>query len=196
VCVVGYNLVHEWEWWAPLSEEFAISTRQREYLEAGRKTADNGSKFWWRSMCSAAAVVASVRGDAPAQELSPELASSFLEQIARVQTVKCSPLGDRSRPSREMIRRCPPRFLIPELRVLRPGVLLCLGNRAWDAITDAFPVNETVHDAHFRRGTARIFDRHVHILRIPHPGGAWALWPKGQAEMVRSLVSEPVASLD
>lgn len=102
-------------------------------------------------MCSASAVLDSLEGKVPTERPSPEAAGAALDRIARAQTIKCSPLGDRSAPSGEMISRCPSRYL-PELEVLQPGALVALGERARDAIEGPLQVRWTEQPAHFKRG--------------------------------------------
>jgi uracil DNA glycosylase superfamily protein len=188
LCIVGWNLRHEGSWWAPLVEEYVITARVREEFEAGRKRHRNGGGFGYGAMASAQAILASSANETPEEKPSAQSLIKTLDQVARVQTVKCAPLGNRSHPRREMVRRCPTRFFLKELTVFRPGALLALGVEARDAITQAGGEPEwKTWQQNFQRGTMEIAGHHTEVFVVPHPGGAWALWPDGQRKLVKNL---------
>jgi len=191
VCLIGWNLVHHGEWWAPLIEEFVISGNQRTSLVGGKRSAAR-SRFWWGSMASAAALVASLRGAPLVARPEPHDVAPVLDEVARVQAVKCSPLGRRSNPSREMTRRCPKRFLLRELEILEPAAMLCLGSAARGALGEGIDIQWREWEDNFQRGTCVLDGGRADVLVVPHPGGAWARWPAGQDKLVASLSAEPL----
>jgi hypothetical protein len=193
LCLVGWNLHHEGNWWAPLIEEYVIAGEVREEFESGRKRHRKGGGFGYGAMASAAAILASAVGEKPDQRPSPQSLVDTLDQVARVQTVKCAPVGARSRPSREMVRRCPSRFFLKEVAVLEPGVLLALGVKARDAIGEAAEVRWRSWQEDFQRGEMDLGGHRVEVFAVPHPGGAWGRWPNGQKKLVSSLKRRPLA---
>jgi len=116
LCVVAINLnldtdEPEQDWWET-TVEYAISARTGEYLGAGLYSHPlwPPSKTGYRMAASAAAVLTAWNGMRPpsAVEPDPRALVGFLEHIARVQTIKCSP-RDRlaGQPTFAMWRQCP-----------------------------------------------------------------------------------------
>jgi hypothetical protein len=192
VCIVGMNINHGGDWWS-VTDEYAIEREQLAQLEAGHRANAKHSLFAYRSAATAAALLASLDGSEPIEEPEPQTAGAALQRISRLQAVKCSPLGDKSTPTKPMGLACPPRYFIKELAVLRPSVLIGFGEEAEWAIKQAGGVTLVRADDHYKRsrislragGTAEVFV-------LPHPAAFGSLWAKGQAALVADLLKHPV----
>ena len=196
VCIVSLNInAAEPDWWS-IAEEYGIASAVIESFEAGDRTPFGSSLFWWRLLSTANAIVASLDGLKPTHEPDTvERAADVLERISRVQAVKCVPLRKRSYPTDAMRTQCPDRFALHELEVLQPGVLVALGNDAFEAVQllrdeGADWVEQTDH---FFRGTLALPHGDVAVLWLYHPNSR-GLWEQGQADLVASLRARPVAS--
>jgi hypothetical protein len=87
---------------------------------------DEGSRFGFGAMRSAAALVDLLDGQRPRHREPAELVDT-VARVARLQAVKCVPRNEASRPLRGMWKHCPRLLLEDELDVLRPRFLLVLG---------------------------------------------------------------------
>ena len=166
VCVVSLNInAAEPEWWS-IAEEYGIASEVARALAADERHVF-GSQFWWRMLSTTNAAVTSLDGGDPNEELvSPEQGMTVLERISRVQAVKCAPLYDRSYPTPAMRSRCPSRFAVPELGVLDPGVLVAMGNDAFEAVQALRDdgADWTEQSDVFWRGVLRLPRREVDVL--------------------------------
>jgi hypothetical protein len=194
VCIVSLNINHAEAGWWSIAVEYAIAGAMIESFEAGDRTPFGRSLFSWRLLCTANAVVASLDGRTPTHEPDTvERAADVLERISRVQAVKCAPLGDRSYPTDAMRVQCPERFALRELEVLQPGVLVALGNDAFEAVQllrdeGAVWVEKTDH---FQRGALELPHGDVAVLWLYHPN-SHGLWKQGQVDLVASLRARPL----
>ena len=195
VVLVGLNLRLEWTE-STVAIEYVIAEADRDQFERGRRQSDYGSRFAYRSMCAAAAILASREGAASLPDPTPESLTAVMDRVARVQLVKCNPNSEvvyRGAPSKEMCRRCPERFLFPELRVLRPGALVSFGQDAFDAISVHGGVRWTRNMGYFCRGTFEFAGSSAELFWLPHPSGP--NWTKGYPSLIRSLRRRPAKTV-
>jgi hypothetical protein len=200
VCYAGWNINHDGSEWYGLLEELVLVDADRQTLSGDHKQNRWGSRFAYRSMASVAAVVDSQLGHEPLEEPAADVLAPYTRHVCRVQAVKCVPLGNRSNPSREMDQRCPRRFLLPELEVLRPNALVIFGDRPLNAIVDAMESNGwKSFDWHpkfsggYARGSTRSpWGQWLTIFAVWHP--AYSGWPAAHAKLVSDLRRRPVGS--
>lgn len=61
-------------------------------------------------------------------ELSPKKLASIWDKVCYLEAIKCSPANNsNSKPSSEMYKICPKEYLLKELQILKPKVLIVLG---------------------------------------------------------------------
>jgi hypothetical protein len=194
LCLVALNINSaEAVWWAAPTEEYAIAGHVIDGLGEGRKQIWRGSSFHYRAMASALAILTSADGAEPTIAPAPQEAATAMQRVARVQAVKCSPLKDRSYPTKDMQDNCPPRFAQHELSVLQPGSLLALGVEARIAVELLGDVSWARPRSGFLRGSIRIKGRTSEVFVVPHPNSWGSHWPRAQAALVRSLKSRPAS---
>jgi hypothetical protein len=191
VVLAGLNLRLEWTE-STVAIEYLIAEADRSQFKQGRRQSDYRSNFPYRSMCAAAAVLASQDGSVPLLAPSPQSLEAVNDRVARVQFVKCNPNSDvvvRGAPAAQMCRRCPQRFLFDELRVLGPGALVIFGQDAFDAISVHGGVHWRRNRDYFCRGTFQFGDGASELFWLPHPSGS--NWSRGYPTLIRSLRSRP-----
>ena len=109
------DLEHAISW-----EHYVKRTFERDRLS------EDGSRFGGDSTRAAGLVLDSIAGrpirDRPARELV-----DVLRQTARLQTVKCVPKTQVSKPTPEMTQRCPAFLLRDELKILAPAAVITFG---------------------------------------------------------------------
>jgi hypothetical protein len=89
------------------------------------------SPFYWNLLSTAQAVLTSIDGGQPTERPPTADAGIAHERISRVQAIKCSPLLEASsRLPAGMTQQCPPCFAVSEIELLRPGVLVAMGDPA------------------------------------------------------------------
>jgi hypothetical protein len=191
VVLVGLNLRLEWTE-STVAIEYLIAEGDRAQFQAGRRQSDYRSNFPYRSMCAAAAIIASREGGVPVLAPSPQSLEAVMDQVARAQLVKCNPNSDvafRGAPSAQMCRRCPQRFLFQELNVLQPGALVIFGQDAFDAMSDHGGVRWRRNSGYFCRGTFEFADAAPELFWLPYTSGS--TWSRGYPTLIRSLRSRP-----
>jgi hypothetical protein len=196
LCVVAINLnldtdTPEDDWW-DITVEYGITDHVGEYLGAGRHTSPKWgpSRTGYRMAASAAAVSAWWEGRPPhpAVEPDPRTLVGFLEHIARVQAVKCSPRGRRAgQPAPAMWRQCPPRYLGAELAILRPGVLLVLGTAPRRALGALGETALEIDTPEFAYGSFTLGDLQPELFWLPHPNNRRGGWARGQRQLLSYL---------
>ncbi len=203
VAVLGMNLRYaggDWE----LAMEHRIAVEPGCGQEAKlRSQGGRAHRSYWSkgTMRDVAAVLRSARSASAIDTKDPNELADALLASARLQAVKCSPIGGRSSPEPAMSERCPRLFLRAELAVLRPSVLLAYGGPAHAAVHQVGTV--TVDEKATRtsaKGTSLLtFRRGTLVL----PGGASILvfllthpahggWHQAHRELVASLTTRPI----
>jgi len=191
VCLIGMNINHHGDWWS-ITDEYAIVAEQVKYLAQGNYQI-KGSKFAYRSGATAMAVQASLDRLEPTEAPHPTEVPAALERFARLQLVKCSPLGERSKPTQEMCVRCPPRFLARELEILQPGVIIAFGVDARQTLGSLGDIVWNAPVEGYWRGSLRTGRSDpVDVFAVPHPQAHGKAWPKGQAALVVDVRARPV----
>lgn len=177
-------------WWS-VAKEYGIARDQQRDLAKGVLRQD-GSSFAYRSMATAAALVTHLAGEEPAAEPRPQSLSGVVDEIARVQAVKCSPREAKSEPTQEMRRECPPRFAVRELEILKPGVLVGLGKVARSAICLLGGASLSKVSPHLERGTIAINGTSSEVFIVPHPAAYANAWDLAQADLIEDLRRNPL----
>jgi hypothetical protein len=194
VCLVSLNINNDTRkddgWWT-IGVEYAIAETAIEVLEQGGHK-PHGSWFAYRSMATALAALASLDGQKPIEQPTPQEAAIAYDRVARVQAVKCSPTRNSSRPTKAMRLNCPKRFACRELALLRPGVLVALGGDARAAIELLGKASWTEHGNQFHRGKITMAQSAIDVLALPHPASHGNTWATGQQELVASLHARPL----
>jgi len=197
VCVVGWNINHGGEDWFPLTEEHVIATASRAKLAKGDYTVW-GSMFAYRSMSAAAAVNDALGGAEPVEKPRPQDLFAYFARVARIQAVKCAPLENRSNPTSEMNRLCPPAFLAEELAILKPRALIVFGEAAKEGVLSV--LREMDPHPHWSTKTTDGCGRResntpwgpLDLFSMWHP--SYARWQTAQRSLISSLVANPLTS--
>lgn len=117
-----------------LGDELGIVDEVQREMETGRDRvpAHDNSTFGPGCAIYADAVIRWLEsGEPPVNPKDPrELAEEAVyRRFARLQTVKCSPFNSEvNQPTPEMARNCPETYLADELKLLRPRVIVAMGN--------------------------------------------------------------------
>jgi len=196
VCVAGWNLNHRGKDWFPLTAEHVIARASRAELAVGKRKVW-GSLFAYRSMSAAAAAHDAVRGATPVVNRRPQELAAYFDDIARVQVVKCAPLGDRSNPSDAMNVECPPRFLLAELQILRPRVLIVFGGAAREGVLSALRTIDKAEPnwshptrSGYGRRESQVSWGPLDVLGMWHP--TYARWPHALTALIDDLTARPL----
>ncbi len=193
VAVLGMNLRYaggDWE----LAMEHRIAVEPGCGQEAKlRSQGGRAHRSYWSkgTMRDVAAVLRSTRGAPLLDTKDPNELADALLASARLQAVKCSPIGGRSSPEPAMSERCPQQFLRAELGVLKPSVLLAYGGPAHGAVHQAGNVTINEKITRFRRGTLALSGgTSIDVLLLTHP--AHGGWHQAHRELVVSLTTRPI----
>ena len=114
----------------------------------------------------------------PETEFSPSASvdragtADVWEQVAYLQSVKCSPdQGDRGSPTDTMVANCPPRYLAKELERIDPSVLLVIGKGTWWSVAEALGGKPPDGDRYAdRRSIGLKGGRELDVFYVVHPG--------------------------
>ncbi len=191
VAVLGLNLRYGGEHW-----EFAMEHRitldrnggQEVSLQAGRRA--HGSNWATGTMKDAAAVYRSATGVSPNGTPDGNELANALRRIARIQAIKCSPVGGRSSPTDNMVGHCPRQFLRKELEVLRPAVVLAYGKATHAALLGLGDNRLETRTRAFQRGKLCVWDESIIVFLMTHP--AHGRWNLAHRELAESLEANPV----
>lgn len=109
--------------------------------------------------------------------IQPTAVADQYENIAFLNHVKCSPLGERSKPTDKMWENCGQHILLEELRILRPQWLIVLGSgdNIWALNQNLMKSNTLDDDQEFKSYITQAFGTHTKVVSVPHPakvGGA------------------------
>jgi uracil-DNA glycosylase len=108
-------------------------------------------------------------------------------------------LGDRSNPSSAMNANCPSRFLLAELRILRPRVLIVFGAAAREGALSAIRTIDEAepHWPHktrsgYGRRESRVEWGPLDVLGMWHP--TYARWPDALQALIADLAAHPLGA--
>jgi hypothetical protein len=189
LCVVGVNLRYDGGDW-DFGIEFRIATDpggQEQAMRRGRKQIHK-SLFAWRSLSDGSSVLRAAAGASSLEHESGDELAETLLRTARLQAVKCSPDDHRrSQRSEAMRELCPPRYLGPEVDILRPSALVTYGGEAWSAIHRIGEVHMTEQAGDFIRARFSRRDNECEVFAMPHPASHGLTWPNAHRALLASL---------
>jgi hypothetical protein len=111
-------------------------------------------------------------------------ASAFLE------AVKCSPRRTSSRPTEEMWRNCPDRYLVAELEQLTPSTLLLIGHETVRAVSGLLSTQLVEGHPNVWRGRSVLGGREVELVGCNHP--SFGHWRTSTPSLASSLALHPL----
>lgn len=137
-----------------------------------------------------AAIRASQDGRPIEGEIVPALAARGWEDCAFFEAIKCSPESGVSAPTEAMWQNCPPRYLLDELEILRPRVVVAIGVRVGEWARRLLAVQELAVDLPgLRRGQGRLADGEVDVICLNHP--SFGNCKPSREALLATLRSEP-----
>jgi len=153
-----------------LLSEHEISWRHHCVLENDQKS-DEGSWFAYRMLRSAAALLDCGDKLPITDRDRPQDLVDALHRTARLQAVKCVPRRHRSKPTSAMEQACAPFLLEDELGILRPRVILALGNVPDQAISrlSGYQYLESASSEFLWRHRLAANWGSSEVFAIPHP---------------------------
>jgi uracil-DNA glycosylase len=84
--------------------------------------------------------------------------------------VKCSPRdGGRGSAKSAMAANCPPRYLLKELEILKPRVVLVVGKQTWWSVAGALKVSPPADGAAARGSSNVLKGRRLEVFFVVHP---------------------------
>ena len=173
--------------------EYEIAAEQLRVLASGGKR-PHGGPLAYGSARAASAVLESAAGrSGHIFEAADELAM-VLDRTARLQAVKCSRNDHLSPRTDSMKTNCPPLYLRRELAVLKPSVVVNLGNEAWDAIDAIGDIDESVPGDHFSRSRVRVEDLSFEMVWLHHPAARNGLWEVSLDLLLSNLAEHPIGT--
>lgn len=191
VCLVGITPNMDDNAWWSIALEYGITGHVINAFDSGLERVSQfaRSPFHYRAATTAAAVLDWLEGRPPPLGLrQPKTLASVVEKISRLQAVKCIPRTDRGKTTDAMCERCPERFLLRELEVLEPGVIVALGKQPREALARTGRLDLSVEKPAFRCGALKLAARTIDCFALPHPSARPpADWEAGYAGLVRYL---------
>lgn len=148
-------------WWIRLE-------RIRE-LRRGRHRA-----FDYRLGTFVALALASLGGAPLDPEPDPESVADAWEAAAFLESVKCSPERGVGAPTGAMWRNCPDRYLVDELALLAPSVVIAVGKAPCEVLRRLLSAEIDEATPGFSRSQGACGGRDVEVLGCNHPSfGHW-----------------------
>lgn len=196
ICVVGTNIRRHDErpqWEYALEHRIALDPKSGQVPRLRRGNDPHGSRWARSTMRDVVAVQRSMRGESELNHQDNlELADAMLSS-ARIQAVKCSPLGGRGTPTLTMSRQCPSRYLGREIEVIRPSILLVYGVVARWGIARLGKITLEKSERRFRRGKVQFsaFTCEAFFLFHPAHGG----WSRAHEALKESLKQRPAGAM-
>jgi hypothetical protein len=191
VCLVGITPNMDDNAWWSIGLEYGITGHVIDAFDAGLERVPEfpRSPFHYRATVTAAAILEWLAGrQPPLGRPHPKALPPVLENIARLQVVKCIPRSARGKTTDAMSERCPGRFLVHELEVLQPAVVVALGRQPREALERLGDIELTVHESAFRYGNLPVAGRTASCFALPHPSARPPVeWEAGYAELGRYL---------
>jgi hypothetical protein len=160
VAALGINF-HDYgglgaQWW--------IRRGSNDRLRQGKR-----KLFDYRAGSYLALAHASLDGEALEEAPDPRRVADAWDRSAFLEAVKCAPHKGVSEPTDAMRRNCPARYLVDELPLLEPGVLVVVGRWVGDALAELVAVERTEQRPGLWRGAGALGGRGVEILCCNHP---------------------------
>jgi hypothetical protein len=151
VLCIGINL-YDWGGWNALKNLFCKENGVIKSLEKNKKRMNfgvenyRGTLFFHRLAVYASIILEkelNTDGKTVISQNGKNIYDDFevlvrtVKKIVFVEAVKCSPKGNRSCPTWEMLTSCPQYFLLKEILVLKPEVILILSKEVLEALKEA-----------------------------------------------------------
>jgi len=182
-----------------LNELYSLFSAARSELESGKTKVDFGyvyqdgkkykGTYLWHRIAAYSKVVngaLSIGNEAlfemfdfmKEDNFSPENVASEYDNIAFLNHIKCSPIGDRSKPTNKMWENCGKHILLEELKILRPDWLIVLGSgdNAWALNKNVFAGTPLPSGGKIKHYKTRALGIMTKVVVVPHPaapaGGA------------------------
>jgi hypothetical protein len=173
---------------------FELAEYERRHLAQGveRMTYDHpgyrGSLFAYRSTRTAALLVDVVNATPVKDRQRPEELVSILDQIVRLQAVKCSPPNTQaSKPTNDMWDNCPPMLLADELEIAAPRFVIAFGSDAAWAIAPMLTNDPIYRAPRLHSGTIRAHTFRATVLMVDHPAArGHRYWPTSHASLAEA----------
>lgn len=142
-----------------------------------------------------ALALASLRRDSPAAgDFDPAACAEALESSGLLEAVLCAPKTKVSKPTAEMWRNCPPRYLVGQLDILRPSVVLAVGkDDVWQPVKEGLQVRMSEENGAFGRGVGKVTGEEVAVLFLNHPSRAFHR-RRSQLLLRESLSARPLGT--
>jgi len=147
-------------------------------LQKGYKTMHKGSTLFHRLAVYATLMIRSdwriegedvFMGESRLVDSFEALADS-LNHIVFLNAIKCSPHWERSEPTHPMFDNCPKKFLVKELEILSPKILLVLGKRTLDTIPKQnCKTVEKAEDSQSEIHQTELTNGPVVVFKVVHP---------------------------
>jgi hypothetical protein len=137
-----------------------------------------------------AAIRASQERRAIIGEIEPAMAAQGWEECAFFEAVKCSPESGVSSPTAAMWGNCPPRYLLHELEILRPRVVVAIGVPVGEWVRRLLGVDKLhVDRPGLRRGRGLLVGEEVDVICLNHP--SFGNWKPSREALLTTLESAP-----
>lgn len=140
-----------------------------------------------------AAMTASLRG-APLEDESPSLdtVAQAWHSVAFQESVKCAPEAGRGTATAPMWENCPSTYILDELQLLQPRVLVLIGRSdVAPRVLDLLKATQTEHRDHFERHQAQLLDAPLDVFSLNHP--SYGNWEYSYPDLIASLKETPAA---
>lgn len=168
------------QWW--------ICRGRIEAMQAGRRP-----RFHYGVGAYVAALQASGSNREPTRSRpTPQEAANAWLGVAFAELVKCSPRGQRSKPTRAMPRQCPPRYARAEVELLEPDVVLLVGRERLSEFTAMFEFDMETRGT-VSRGVLSVGGREATVVCCAHTSRP-VNWYPSYDDLVDSLRDEPLGA--
>ena len=127
-------------------------------------------------------------------EVTPSKAADAWDASAFLETIKCAPRWAASKPTGAMWENCPDRYLVDELRLIAPSVLLVIGRTVGPVVARLLEVTTTERQTEFWRGGGTIDGKAVDVFCCDHP--SQRRWINALPLLQTSLERRPLKRAD
>lgn len=192
VCLLGINFNKD----GGLDAHWRLTQSVIDNLRQGRKQV-HGSMFGYRAGLAAATIAGALARPTRTPRVPPVDVTSAegWNECAFLQLVKCAPWRGKSEPNEMMWANCPNLYLVDELTILAPRVLLVFGaGAADDRLRSMGYVTRWHRHGSFQRGELVLNGSSVEVLGLAHPAAWGKDWASSHATLVKSLAEEPLAA--
>jgi hypothetical protein len=184
ICAIAINLNK----YGPLGANWWI-VRGHIHDRLGKGSRRN---FEFRVGQYVAAIRASQEGRPLDRDVEPVVAAQGWEDCAFFEAVKCSPESGVSAPTEAMWENRPPRYLLDEMEILGPRVVLAIGVRVGEWVRRLLGAEHLQIDRPgLRRGRGTLAGEDVDVICVNHP--SFGNWKSSREALLETLGSAPCA---